>query len=62
MEHIIRSQIMKHLNKHKILLNTQHGFRMKSSGETQLLLTVATKRSHGILLDFAKAFDKIARY
>ena len=44
-DHIMK-QIMKHLNKHKILLNTQHGFRKKSSCETQLLPTVATKRSH----------------
>ena len=59
---------MRHFDKHKILNDNQHGFRKKRSCETQLLSTIqeiASSTARGkqvdvILLDFAKAFDKVA--
>lgn len=38
-EHIMSSQIHRHLDRHKILADAQHGFRKNRSCETQLLLT-----------------------
>ena len=40
MEHIIFSQVMKHLNDNNILVHYQHGFRSGHSCETQLLTTI----------------------
>ena len=68
LEHILHSNIMDHLNKNKILRNVQHGFRNERSCETQLILTIndfAKALNQGeqidsILLDFAKAFDKVS--
>ena len=37
LEHIIVSNILKHLDLHNILVDCQHGFRAKRSCETQLL-------------------------
>ena len=39
LEHIVVSQAMDHLDKHKILIDSQHGFRSRRSCETQLLQT-----------------------
>ena len=39
-EYIIHSSVMKHLDRHYILTDAQHGFRKKRSCETQLLVTV----------------------
>jgi hypothetical protein len=58
---------MKHLDTHKILTDSQHGFRAKRSCETQLILTLedilkTTSKGKQIdiaLLDFSKAFDKV---
>ncbi|KAI8484554.1 hypothetical protein Bbelb_376610, partial [Branchiostoma belcheri] len=66
LEHIIHSQIMKHLESYSILTDYQHGFRAKRSTETQLILTVHdiadalnSKRQVDLaILDFTKAFDK----
>ena len=66
-EHIIVSQTLKHLEKHKILVDHQHGFRRGRSCETQLLITAhdlastLNNRSQAdvAVLDFAKAFDKV---
>ena len=68
LEHIIHSSIMKHFEKQKILNDNQHGFRKKRSCETQLLSTIqeiASSTAKGkqvdvILLNFEKAFDKVA--
>ena len=68
LEHIIHSQIMKHLDTHQILTDQQHGFRKKRSCESQLILTVQDLASameeneqiDAILLDFSKAFDKVS--
>lgn len=37
-EHIVVSNIMKHLDQHNILVDAQHSFRKKRSTDTQLLL------------------------
>ena len=67
MEHIIASNLSKHLNKHNILYELQHGFREKRSCEIQLIQLVLDlgrqlslgKQTDLILLDFNKAFDKV---
>jgi hypothetical protein len=67
LEHIVHSNIMTHFDNHNILKDNQHGFRKRRSCETQLLTTIheiATglakkQQTDVILLDFAKAFDKV---
>lgn len=67
LEHIVHSQAMKHLAKHEVLTDYQHGFRAKRSTETQLICTIhdiantiqANKTVHAAILDFSKAFDKV---
>lgn len=68
MEHILASQINRHLKKHNLLTNSQHGFRQRRSCETQLIATtrdfINSIEEKGqcdiILLDFSKAFDKVS--
>ena len=67
LEHIVHSSVMDHFDRHKILTDNQHGFRAKRSCEAQLITTIqkiaSSMSSKGqvdvILLDFAKAFDKV---
>ena len=67
LEHILHSNIMRHLDQHNVLCDNQHGFRKKRLCKTKLLSTVqeiVSSTAKGqqvdtILLDFAKAFDKI---
>ena len=67
LEHIVHSSIMDHFDRHQVLCDEQHGFRVKRSCESQLLITIddiARNMEEGdqtdiILLDFAKAFDKV---
>ena len=72
LEHIIVSNINKHLTFESILADCQHGFRSQRSCETQLVqffhdlvsnLDRALNRNHRqtdvIIMDFAKAFDKV---
>ena len=67
MEHIIASNISKHLNKHNTLHELQYGFREKRSCETQLIQLVEDlgrqltlgKQTDLVLLNFSKAFDKV---
>ena len=67
LEHIIHSHVMKFLDDHNILTDSQHGFRAKRSTETQLLLTIndiskQVDQNSTItmaILDFSKAFDKV---
>ena len=67
LEHIIHSSVMKHLERHKILNDSQHGFRKFRSCESQLISTVKdftesledNVQTDAILLDFSKAFDKV---
>ena len=49
LEHIIHSHVMKHLELHNILTDSQHGFRAKRSTETQLIQTIH---------DISKSLDK----
>ena len=66
-EHILTSNIRRHLANYNILTNSQHGFRERRSCETQLLTLVHElasnldkgSRTDLIILDFAKAFDKV---
>ena len=68
LEHIITSHIMTHFESNGILSEEQHGFRRGRSCETQLLgyvdeVTEELERGHQvdtIVLDFAKAFDKVS--
>ena len=72
LEHILVSNINKHLAIESILADCQHGFRSQRSCETQLVqfyhdivenLEGAYNRGHKqidlIIMDFAKAFDKV---
>ena len=67
LEHVLTSALMNHLESNKILCEEQHGFRKKRSCETQLLDFVEEvnenlskgNQSDVIILDFAKAFDKV---
>ena len=68
LEHTIHSHIMKHLDKHQILTDYQHGLGASRSCESQLLITIndiaksmnAGEQMDAILLDFSKAFDKVS--
>ena len=68
MEHIITSNIMSHLEKHHILYDLQHGFRKSRSCETQLIDFIqelarsnnSNTQTDLIIMDFAKAFDKVS--
>ena len=72
LEHIIVSNINKHLAFESILADCQHGFRSQRACETQLVqffhdlvsnLDRALNHNHRqtdvIIMDFAKAFDKV---
>lgn len=68
LEHIVASNLTKHLTNSGILFELQHGFREKRSCETQLIMLVDEisknmqmgMQTDLILLDFSKAFDKVA--
>ena len=68
MEKIIKDEVMQYLNKHKLINKQQHGFVYNKACNTNLLETMDTltklladKESFDmLLLDFAKAFDKVA--
>ena len=64
LEHTVASSMAKHFTE----LDIQHGIREKRSCETQLIMLVNElaknvqmgKKTDLILLDFSKAFDKVA--
>ena len=68
MEYVIYKQIMMHVNRNNILVKFQHGFREKHSCESQLIKTAesiqrylnSNKQVDVLILDFTKAFDKVA--
>ena len=68
MEHILCFNLSKHLDKHKILNENQHGFRAKRSCETQLVQTIedltksidSKQQIDMAILDFSKAFDMVS--
>ena len=49
LEHVIHSHVMKHLEQHNILTDSQHEFRAKRSTETRLIQTIH---------DISKSLDK----
>ena len=66
-EHIITSNVLKHLEEHQVLTDCQHGFRARRSCDTQPL-TLARELVSGfdkkhqydlVILDFSKAFDHV---
>ena len=67
LEHIIASNIAKHLDRQGLMYDLQHGFRERRSCETQLAMLIEDlarnaslgKQTDIILLDFSKAFDKV---
>ena len=67
LEHIIHSNMSKHLEANTILSDKQHGFRKRRGCETQLAMVVNdfaknlnnSQQVDTILLDFSKAFDKV---
>ena len=72
LEHIIVSNINKHLALENILADCQHGFRSQRSCETQLVqfyhdlvsnldraVSCGHRQTDVIVMDFAKAFDKV---
>ena len=68
LEHLISSQLMKHLENNYILYELQHGFRHNRSCETRLIsfMNDVTKsydhdgqQTDVILMDVAKAFDTV---
>ncbi|KAL8621234.1 hypothetical protein ACOMHN_018535 [Nucella lapillus] len=67
LEHIIVHATMSHLEHNKILCPQQHGFRKQRSCETQLIELAdelisnmaSGQRTDILVLDFAKAFDKV---
>lgn len=66
MEHILHSHIMKRLERHGILVDSQHGFRSGSSTEMQFVYTfhdiakawMRIHLYHWPFLVFSKPFDK----
>ena len=66
-EHIVASNVVKHLDVNQIMYDLQHGFHSKRSWETQLPMLIEEihrnlkegKQTDIILLDFSKAFDKV---
>ena len=67
LEHIIYSNVMKHVDKYSILSDCQQGFRARRSCKTQLVTLqhdLASTLDKGVqtdmvVLDFSKAFDRI---
>ena len=65
LEHIVCTNIMAHLDEHKLLSERQHAFRKNSRCETQLLTVIndwakildAAGQVDTFLLDFEKVFD-----
>ena len=68
LEHVVASGISKHFTDQNILFELQHGFRGKRSCEIHLIMLLDElaknmqlgKQTDLILLDFSKAFDKVA--
>ena len=67
LEHVVVSNVIKHVDQHKILTDSQHGFCTRRSCETQLVTLVhdlASAMDKGIqtdmvFLDFSKAFGRV---
>ena len=66
-KHVVASRISKHFTEQNILYELQHGFLKKRSCETQLIMPIdelakrmQSRKQTGHILDFSKAFDKVA--
>ena len=67
LEHIVHTNIMRHLEKYKVLNDEQHGFRRGRSCEAQLALSVndfakvldRQSQADVVIMDLSKAFDHI---
>jgi len=67
LEHILASNMMKHLESNNILFEFQHGFRANRSCESQIISMIhqltynkdKNIQTDLIIMDFAKAFDKV---
>ena len=67
LEHIIHTNIMRHLEQYKVLNDEQHGFRRGRSCETQLALSVndlakvlgRQSQADVVIMDFSKTFDLV---
>ena len=67
LEHVVASEMWKHIDEHNIISSNQHGFRKHYNTTTQLLhvthnaLKARDQRDpyHMISFDFSKAFDKV---
>ena len=62
LEHILHSSVMNHFDRHKILTDNQHGFRARYHvypNSSQPYTMSSKGQVDVILLDFAKAFDKV---
>ena len=67
LEHIFASSLSQHFTELDILYELQHGFRVKRSCETQVIMLIdelsktmqMDKQTDLILLDFSKSFDKV---
>ena len=67
LEHIICSNVLKHLERYNILTSLQHGFRSGHSCESQLIITMYDVmktfdqriQTDMVILDFSKAFDTV---
>ena len=68
MEHVVCSQIGRHLDDYNILYPHQHSFRKQLSCETQLISSIndwassinMKRQTDVIMLDFSKPFDKVS--
>jgi len=67
LEHVIASNMMEHLESNNILYEMQHGFRSNRSCESQIISLAHQLAQNNdkniqtdlIIMDFAKAFDKV---
>ena len=70
LEYIVTKHLLCHLEQNNILYDLQHGFRSKRSTETQLITFTHDvlnnlkegKQTDVIIMDFAKAFDKVSHW
>ena len=67
LEHIIHTNIMRHLEKYKVLNDEQHGFHRGRSCEIQIALSVndlakvlyRQSKADVVIMDLSKAFDLV---
>ena len=68
LEHVVKTNIVSHMDKYNLLYDLQQGFRSKRSCVTQLVTliedlmrnSIAGNQTDLVLLDLSKAFDKVS--